>query len=471
MLPITPQNLTKMKQYNINIIILFTALFFVSCKKYVEIPPPQNQLVSELVFSDDKTANATLAGLYTSYNGYNGQFANVNGSFLPAFGADEFYYAFSTADYDEFRDADLSVSNGRVNSFWEAPYSLIYHANAILEGLESSTGVSDAAKKQFRGEAKFLRAFNYFYLVNYFGDVPLILNTDYKVNTLLPREDKAKVYEAIVKDLLEAQSDLSEEYYGGERTRANKAAATALLARTYLYLEQWANAEEEATKVIGDSQYELLSDLNSVFLKNSREAIWQLESVNKSTRGVNTWEGFSIVPFAAGGRAYYNLYDELVQAFEPGDLRMESWTNTYVTGGNTFYYPYKYKIRTADVVQEYSMVIRFAEMYLVRAEARAQQNNLGGAKEDLDKIRERAGLDPLPDGLQQDEMLLAVEQERRVELFSEWGHRWFDLRRTGRSLQVLGPMKPDISATDLYYPIPLSAMNTNPNLVQNEGYN
>lgn len=470
MLLITPQKLNKMKRYNINIIILACALFFVSCKKYVEIPPPQNQLVSELVFADDKTANATLAGLYTSYNGYNGQFANVNGSFLPAFGADEFYYAFSTADYDEFRDADLSTGNRRVNSFWEAPYSLIYHANAIIEGLEKSTGVSDAAKKQFRGEAKFLRAFNYFYLVNYFGDVPLILNTDYKVNTLLPREDKAKVYEAIVKDLLDAQADLGDAYYGLERTRANKAAATTLLARTYLYLEQWANAETEATKVINNSQYELLDDLNMVFLKNSKEAVWQLESVNKSTKGVNTWEGFSIVPFSPTGRAYYNLYDELVSAFEPGDKRMESWTKTYVTRGNTFYFPYKYKIRTAATVEEYSMVIRFAELFLIRAEASAQQNNLDGAKEDLDEIRGRAGLEDIPSGLSQEAMLLAVEQERRIELFAEWGHRWSDLRRTGRSLEVLGPLKPDLSATDLYYPIPLSAMNTNPNLVQNDGY-
>ena len=459
-----------MKRFNINIIILAASLFFISCKKYVEIPPPQNQLVSELVFADDKTANATLAGLYTSFNGYNGQFANVNGSFLPAFAADEFYYAFSTADYDEFRDADLSVGNGRVNSFWETPYSLIYHANAILEGLETSTGITENARKQFRGEAKFLRAFNYFYLVNYFGDVPLILNTDYKVNTLLPRENKAKVYDAIVKDLLDAQSDLGDAYYTAERTRVNKAAATTLLARTYLYLEQWANAEAEATKVIGNSLYELLEDPKQTFLKNSRETVWQLQSVNKSTAGVNTWEGFSIVPVAAGGRAYYNLYDELIDAFEPGDLRMTSWTNSYITGGNTFHYPYKYKIRTAATVEEYSMVLRFAELFLIRAEARAEQNNLSGAKEDLDAIRERAELDELPSGLSKEDMLLAVEQERRIELFSEWGHRWFDLRRTGRSLEVLGPIKDGLTTTDLYYPIPLSAMNTNPNLVQNEGY-
>lgn len=459
-----------MKRYTFNIIILASTLFFISCKKYVEIPPPQNQLVSELVFSDDKTANATLAGLYTSYNGYNGQFANVNGSFFPAMGADEFYYAFSVSDYDEFKDADLSIGNGKVNSFWEAPYALIYHANAILEGLEKSTGVSEAAKRQFRGEAKFLRAFNYFYLVNYFGDVPLILNTDYKVNTLLPRENKDKVWESIVKDLLDAQADLSDEYIDGARTRANKSAATALLARTYLYLQQWDKAEAEATKVINDSQYELLDDLNTVFLKNSREAVWQLESVNKSTKGVNTWEGFSIVPATPTGRAYYNLYDELVNAFEPGDERKNSWTKTYVTGGKTFYFPYKYKIRTADVVQEYSMVIRFAELYLIRAEARTAQNNLDGAKEDLDEIRGRALLGDLDDDLSKPQMEQAVAQERRIELFAEWGHRWFDLRRTGKSLEVLGPLKPELAATDLYYPIPLSAMKTNPYLVQNDGY-
>lgn len=283
-----------MKRFNITIILLAFALFLASCKKYVEIPPPQNQLISDLVFADDKTANATLAGLYSSMNSYNSSFANVNATFLPAFGADEFHYAFSFAAYDEFKDDKLSTGNSRVNSFWETPYSFIYHTNAILEGLETATGVSEEARKQFRGEAKFLRAFFYFYLVNYFGDVPLILTTDYKVNTLLPREDKAKVYDAIIKDLTDAQADLSDAYYGPERTRPNKAAATALLARTYLYTEQWDKAEAEATKVINDPQYKLLADLDAVFLKNSKEAIWQLQTVNTSTRGINTWEGFSI---------------------------------------------------------------------------------------------------------------------------------------------------------------------------------
>jgi starch-binding outer membrane protein, SusD/RagB family len=459
-----------MKRSNINIILFAFALFFMSCKKYVEIPPPQNQLVSELVFADDKTANATLAGLYSSMNSYNSSFANVNATFLPAYGADEFHYALNFAAYDEFKDDNLSTGNARVSSFWETPYSLIYHTNAILEGLDAATGVSEDAKKQFRGEAKFLRAFFYFYLVNYFGDVPLILNTDYKINTLLPREDKAKVYDAIIKDLTDAQTDLSDAYYGPERTRVNKAAATALLARTYLYTEQWDKAEAEATKVINDPQYELLKDLDAVFLKNSKEAIWQLQTVNTSTRGVNTWEGFSIVPATPTGRSYYQVYDSFLDAFEDGDKRKDSYINSYTNASGTFFYPYKYKIRTSSEVEEYSMVLRFAEQYLIRAEARAHLNNLAGAREDLDAIRTRAGLPELADDLSQGQMLLAVAQERRIELFAEWGNRWFDLRRTGRSLEVLSPIKPGITTTDLYYPIPLDAMNTNPNLVQNEGY-
>ena len=459
-----------MKRPNIYLVIIAATAFLISCKKYVEIPPPENQLVSELVFNDDKTADATVAGLYTSMNSYNSQFANVNGSFLTAYSADEFYYDYSYASYDEFKTDKVSPSNSRISSFWSEPYSLIYHANAILEGLEKATTISDAAKKQFRGEAEFLRAFYYFYLVNYFGDVPLILNTDYKVNTLLPRESKDKVYESIINDLIAAQADLPDQYYGTERTRVNKSAATAMLARAYLYTSQWAKAETEATKVIDDNQYQLLTDLNTIFLKNSKEAIWQLQSVNTSTAGVNTWEGFSIVPGTPTSRSYYRVYNNILTAFEPGDKRDSAWIKSYTNANGTFYYPYKYKIRTKAPVAEYSMVLRFAEVFLIRAEARAEQENVSGARDDLDTIRTRAGLPDLATGLSKDQMLLAVEQERKIELFAEWGHRWLDLRRTGRSLQVLGPIKPGITANDLYYPIPVDALNTNPNLTQNEGY-
>ncbi|MGN6164632.1 MAG: RagB/SusD family nutrient uptake outer membrane protein [Flavisolibacter sp.] len=459
-----------MKHMLLYCLMLAGILSTAGCKKYVDVPPPENQLISSVAFSDDNTANATVAGLYSNLNAYNYQFANFLGSAMPAFGADEFKYAFSSTGFNEFRDDNLTPGNSYIRSLWSPVYASIYQANAIIEGLTRSTAVSEAAKKQYMGEAKFLRAFFYFYLVNYFGDVPLILNTDYKTNTVLPRTKAEEVYASILADLKDAQSDLSDNYLSPERTRVNKAAATALLARTYLYRQQWDLAEQEASKVIANGQYELLADLNKVFLKGSREAIWQIQTVNKSTAGVNTWEGFNMVPASAAARAYYYVYDSFLSAFEAGDNRRNAWIHIDPNVTGTFYYPYKYKIRTGTPVQEYTMPLRFAEQYLIRAEARAQQNNLAGAKADLDTIRHRAGLPSLDDNLSKEQLLLAVEQERRIELFAEWGHRWFDLRRTGRALTVLAPLKPDLTATDLWYPLPLEAIKTNPFLVQNDGY-
>lgn len=459
-----------MKRIFLYTIIFSTILLVGGCKKFVEVPPPQNQLVSEVTFQSESSANAAVAGLYSILNSYNYQFANFIGNGMPAFGADEFYYALSSSGFNEFRDNNLTPGNSYVRNLWSPLYNYIYQANAIVEGVNKSTTLKESAKKQFLGEAKFLRAFFYFYLVNYFGDVPLVLTTDYKANSSMPRTKSAEVYASIISDLKEAQSNLNDDYISSERTRANKAAATALLARTFLYQEQWAQAEAEASKLISNNRYALVQDLNKVFLKNSSEAIWQIQTVNKSTSGVNTWEGFNIVPASPTGRSYYQVYDAFFNAFEAGDKRKLSWINSYTNASGTFFYPYKYKIRTATPVQEYTMVLRFAEQYLIRAEARAQQNNLTGAKSDLDTIRQRAGLPPLPGNLSKAGMLLAVEQERRIELFAEWGHRWFDLRRTGRALAVLSPLKPGLTATDLWYPIPLDAIKTNPALTQNNGY-
>lgn len=448
---------------------MVAAVSFTSCKKFVDIDPPQNQLISELVFQDDKTADAAVAGIYSRMNAYNSG-PSVNSTFLPGFGANELYYALSSAAFNEFRDNSLDPGNSRVNSFWETPYSLIYQTNSIIEGLTASTKLTPSVKKSLMGEAQFLRGFFYFYMVNYFGDIPLILNTDYKVNTLLPRTDKALVWTSIINDFKDAQTNLSSAYTSSERIRVNQAAATTMLARAFLYTEKWDLAETEAGKVIIDPKYKLLPNLNQVFLKGSQEAIWQLQTVNTSTTGVNTWEGFSVVPPTPANRGYYNLTDDLVNSFEANDYRKRDWTNTYITGGNTFYYPYKYKIRTKSPVEEYVMALRFAEVFLIRAEARAQQSKLVLAKADLDSLRLRANLLPLASGLTKAQTLLAVEQERKVELFVEWGHRWFDLRRTGRSLTVLTPFKPNITANALWYPIPQAARLSNPNLTQNDGY-
>lgn len=442
------------------------------CKKYVDIAPPRTSLNSDLVFTDGKTAESALTGIYSNLNSYNSSFANSNGNFFPAFSADEFQTATSSAEADEFRENKLTPSNRNVSGLWSQPYSLIYQANAVIAGLTKSSTIPEAKSRQLMGEAKFLRAFFYFYLVNYFGDVPLVLSTDFLTNTGLPREKSATVYDAIVQDLTEAQAALSDDYPVAERIRANKAAATALLARVYLYRGQWDKAEAEASKVLSDGRYVLLANPDNVFLRTSTEAIWQLAAINTSTAGpVNTWEGYSIIPINATTAPGYVMYPNFVSSFErPTDKRLASWLRSYTpaAGGTTVYYPLKYKVRIGTVT-EYSMVLRKAEQFLIRAEARAQQTNLAGAKSDLDSIRIRAGLPVLAPSSTKEQLLLAVESERKTELFLEWGHRWFDLRRTNRALTVLSA-KPGLTASDLYYPIPLDAILTNGKLVQNAGY-
>lgn len=116
------------------------------------------------------------------------------------------------------------------------------------------------------------------------------------------------------------------------------------------------------------------------------------------------------------------------------------------------------------------MVFRLAEQYLIRAEARAQQGDATGAKADINAIRNRAGL-PDTDADGQASILAAIEHERRIEFFTEWGHRWFDLKRTGRADAVLSPIKPNWQSTDVLFPIPLQEIENNPNLLpQNAGY-
>jgi hypothetical protein len=134
-----------------------------------------------------------------------------------------------------------------------------------------------------------------------------------------------------------------------------------------------------------------------------------------------------------------------------------------------YYYPYKYKSLVFGANAEYYTLLRLAEQYLIRAEARAEQGNVSGAQADINVIRNRAGLGNTTAG-DQASLLAAVAQERRIELNCEWGHRWLDLKRTGTASAVLGAEKTTWTATGILWPIPSSEISANSNLVQNAGY-
>jgi hypothetical protein len=360
----------------------------------------------------------------------------------------------------------ISPTNYDLDNIWSTFYQVIYQANGII-GKVPGSPVSDAQKAQYIAEAKIFRAFCHLYLTAYFGDVPLITTTDVTVTASAKRTPKADVLAAVVADLSYAESTLAP---GTIRNgRFNKWMATALLARAYLYQKDWANAEKKATTLISDpNDFILEPDPNKVFLRGSREAIWQVNTAG----GANDNYTYAAPTYIPSANPTTYVRPELYNAFEPGDLRKAAWIADTVMSGDSIVYNNKYKsVETPtdpSQIEDY-MLLRLAEQYLIRAEARAQQNNLQGAIDDLNVIRNRAGLTSLTYSMSQSNVLLAVEQERKVELFGEgYGHRWIDLVRTGRVNAVMSVEKPTTwKAVDTLFPIPYVELSNNPNLTPN----
>lgn len=461
-------------KHHFMLVMLSVGLLLISCEELIEVDFPKSQVLSDDIFKDDVTATSVVTGMYVDLLG-NQNFASGNYRSvlaLAGLSADELVNNPRTDAYSvEFQDNDVHPDNDYVFALWTSMYKIIYEANAVIEGLEKSTQISNAVKTQLLGEARFTRAFCHFYLVNLFGNVPLINSTDYKANSLVSRSDESLVYQAILKDLQLAQEELSEQYVSliqGERARPNRATATALLARVYLFTKQWESAEKQASLIINNSNYFLMPDLNAVFLKNSKEAIWQLRPSVKGTNGYPQEAYY----FNESLVIRYNLLSaQIFNTFEPNDKRATNWVKTLSTGSDALYCPFKYHqaITLNTPLAEYSMVFRLAEQYLIRAEARAEQNNIAGAQSDINAIRSRAGL-PNTDADTKISLLAAIEHERKVELFAEWGHRWLDLKRWNKADIELA-FKPGWNPEDVLYPIPQKERNVNPKLGdQNPGY-
>lgn len=444
-----------------------------SCDELVTVGKPDTGMVRGAVFESNATAQAAMAGVYLKLAGSSsfagGGFGSV--TVLEGTYADELYsYGTSASSSTAFYLNTVSAPNATVSSLWTGIYNIVYSANSILEGLGASTGTSEAVRNQLTGEALFIRAFCHFYLVNLFGDIPYIESTDYTINAAVSRIPVDEVYARLIADLQKARGLLANDYPSPERVRVNKGAAIALLARVYLYNRQWTDAEAQATDLIENNtaQYTLTSRLDSVFRKTSNETLWQLIPDYNSTN-----EG-ALFKLLAPPK-YVALRNEVFQAFETGDQRKTTWVGTYTSssGLTKWYFPYKYVESSANGKgREYSVVLRLAEVYLIRAEARAQQENLFGsnsAESDLNTIRTRAGLDDVAAD-NKDEVLDAIERERRIELFTEWGHRFFDLKRWNRLDAVLAATKSNWNETDALLPIPQNEIIVNPKLTQNDGY-
>jgi hypothetical protein len=486
------------------VLISVVALNSTGCKKLVETPIPTDQLAENAVYSQDATAIQVLNEMYISMNttpfqGSNSVSGNV--SLFAGLSADEYTLAsgITNSHFLGYYQNALSQKSSETSGgeHWSLLFNLVFRCNAAIQGINNGSLIA-SVKQQLLGEAKFMRALAYFYLVNEFGDVPLVLSTDPKTNTVLARATQTSVYDQIIADLVDAKEKLSPNYLDitllkttSERVRPTQWAARALLARVYLYTQKYDKAEEEASSIISNTTSYALLPLNNVFLKNSKEAIFQIQPTDVD---FNTQEGNTLVIPSTGpstGGAPTNpvyLTKTLLASFELGDKRavFGNWIDTTIysltsTTSDTVAYPYKYKVNNslgvnnAADMTEYFMVLRLGEQYLIRAEARAKLGNINRAEDDLNAIRTRAGL-PNTTANDQASLLTAILNERRHELFSEWGHRWFDLKRTGKADEVMAvvtPLKAAGAAWQSYqqlYPVPLDVLISSPNVTPTNGY-
>lgn len=468
---------TRKSIFKIYIISSTLTFALAGCDSFLDISAPTAELSSETVFANNSTANAAITSIYASMATTIG-IPHSNLAWFTGLSADEFTNYATNQNVVAFYNNSLTPFNPNMgNYFWTPYYNIIYQANSVIEGLMNRNTVSDKVKKQIIGEALFIRAFYHFYLTNLFGDIPILTNTDYKANATLARSPQSTVYTQIITDLNDAKELINPYYIDSdgvtpiaERVRPNLAAVQALLARVFLYTQDYEKAEKEATLVINNPLYNLPNDLSSIFLKNSTEAVWQTQPIaNNSTTFADKFV-LTGSPSTGLSRSVV-LSPSLLSLFKSTDLRLINYVGSRIYQGNTIRFVNKHKVSTANN-SEYNMIMRLAEQYLIRAEARIHLDEIGGGLADLNALRRRANVEEF--SLENVvEPLLLVEQERQRELFAE-AHRWFDLRRTGRINTVMTAIAPtkggSWNAHSALYPIPNTERTNNPQLSQNKDY-
>lgn len=461
----------EVKSTNMNLLKLYISVLLIccslnGCRKFLDVEIGKELVGADQIFTNEETVDAAVIAMYSALG------TTLHTASMAGFASDELYQHVPTENGAEAQNNAVTSQNGMLPGLWDPFYKIIYEANSLLEGLENAPAISPEKISQFRGEAYFMRAFCYFYLTNFFNDVPLVMTTDYRENILIGRSTQEKIYEQILSDLLKAHDELPDIFIESKRFRPNKFAAKALLARVYLYLEDWENAETYSSAVIGNAGYSLLDDPNVVFAANSTEMVWQL---GNSYVVINTSEAYTfIVSYPPSDQPV--MRKPFTDSFEEGDKRRENWVGSFSDGQQTWYFPFKYKLLDRDLPPvEFQSVLGLSEQYLIRAEARIHLENIAGGIGDLNVLRGKRRMapttevpNPLPDisvTLSEEQALLAVEEERKHELFTEWAHRWFDLNRTGRAAAVLTALKGDVwEPADRYFPFPQVELERNPNL-------
>lgn len=441
-----------MKKINIFFIILVAGLIFPACDavNLDEINPntsvPANGAINNL-----SSATAAVNGIYDELQMTNTNHLDAYMGLAQIY-SDEAIFTGTFPTRFEFHNLNVTTSNGTNASVFTEFYDIINTSNNLLELLPKvdDPTLSDATRNGFLAEARFARALSYFYLTNYYGDIPLVLTPTREVGDVLsvPNNAQSEIYTQIVSDLQFAEANLT----NSDTKRFTTTAATAFLARVYLYLEDWGNALSKAEQALGAgfdlTTFEYLAD-----------EILYLGFTPTDGNVLNFWYG----PSELGGRHDIEPSPKFLTQYETGDLRRDKSIDDSFTAA-TVPYVLKYDDFSSGIsgsATDPIMLIRHAEIVLIAAEAAAETGDFGKANGYYNQVRARAGL--AAKTLDAGNFVDLILQERWIELCFEGPHRFFDLRRRGQATAEIDGYQ---SCHD-FWPIPQREIDRNPNLSQN----
>jgi hypothetical protein len=461
-------------------IIAIMALFLMmSCSEsFLELSPQQSVADTEALTSLEDF-ESSITGIYNKISGsdYYGRYMFL----IPDVMADDVKQNAQANRIEDFAEHIVRVSDGDANNLWTTMYEGINAANAIINSeVELSDSVSDEYN-HILGEAHALRALIYFDMVRFFAQhytftpdgghlgVPLVLEFD--IATKPSRNSVKEVYDQVIADMNTGISLMNDQSRSGNSSTLSAIAVKALLARVYLYKEDWANAEAMASDVIASGQYSLIPNNNYYSLwttDNSSESIFEISMTEVDNVGGQGLAGL----YLRQGFGDYLPSNDVTSLYEAEDARLATFEiDELLIGDFAPFRMVKYPdINGFDNVK----VIRLAELYLIRAEARARLgNNVAGAQDDLDVVRQRAlpvAADNSNTGIA---LVNAILLERRLELAFE-GQRLWDLMRNKTDI-VRTQCTSSIcfipyAGDTVILPIPQNETDANSNIEQNPGY-
>ncbi|MCK5840027.1 MAG: RagB/SusD family nutrient uptake outer membrane protein [Bacteroidales bacterium] len=494
------------RKYNILFLLIILIALFPGCEKFLDEELKGER--SDVQFFQTATdAELALTGIYNCLT-----FANADNR-IWVFGdvasddAAKGGIPGDQADIDLIDNFNITADNGNLETVWAIYYEGISRANKLLDNMDG-IDMDGERKSQIIGEARFLRAYYYFWLTNIFGDIPVHLTTPNPEEMQKAKSLRADVFNnAIIPDLQDAATKLPASQSLTEAGRPSSFSATALLAKSYLLMEDWANAENAANQVIQQGGYMLMDVYNMNFqlaTKNNQESIFTVQHL----AGQDPWLGNRLnqwfAPRAENGYGFNVPTQSFVDEFEKTaedvyDPRLDytvgragqPWFNDTVMfdpdWSPTGYMQKKYLqpldevSRTLKADGELNFVfLRYADVLLIMAEAQNEQGKTGDAVVYLNMIRKRArecylydenlpGYGTIPVGLLPDVedqgqsyVRNAIRHERRVELGFEF-QRYFDITRYGENYanNAFNDKENFDYNTNKFFPIPQKEIDTN----------